>query len=47
MYNHMIMMYTLARKLLFSLYELEYDLYIHSLIEETILIPFGYNMERV
>ena len=37
----------LRRKLLFSLYELEYDLYIHSLIEETILIPFGYNMERV
>ena len=37
----------LRRKLLFSLYELEYDLYIHSLIEETILIPFGYNMERL
>ena len=37
----------LRRELLFSLFELEYDLYIHSLIEETILIPFGYNMERV
>lgn len=36
----------LRRKLLFSLYELEYDLFIHSLIEDTILIPFGYNMER-
>ena len=36
---------TLRRKLLFSLLELEFDLYIHSLIEETILIPFGYNME--
>lgn len=36
---------TLRRKLLFSLFELEFDLYIHSLIEETILIPFGYNME--
>ncbi|MDO5664685.1 MAG: hypothetical protein Q4G63_05445 [Bacteroidia bacterium] len=36
----------LRRKLLFSLCELEYDLYIHSLIEETILIPFGYNMEQ-
>lgn len=37
---------TLRRKLLFSLFELEHDLYIHSLIEETILIPFGYNMEK-
>lgn len=36
---------TLRRKLLFSLFELEFDLYIHSLIEETILIPFGYKME--
>lgn len=36
----------LRRKLLFSLFELEYDLYIHSLIEETILIPFGYNIEK-
>ncbi|SCM56602.1 hemerythrin domain-containing protein [Petrimonas mucosa] len=36
----------LRRKLLFALYELEYDLYVHSLIEETILIPFGYNMEK-
>ncbi len=37
---------TLKRKLLTSLFELEYDLYIHSLIEENILIPFGYNMEK-
>lgn len=37
---------TLKRRLLFSLFELEHDLYIHSLIEETILIPFGYKMER-
>ncbi|MDO5523935.1 MAG: hypothetical protein Q4G48_07825 [Bacteroidia bacterium] len=37
---------SLRRKLLFSLCELEYDLYIHSLIEETILIPFGYRMEK-
>lgn len=37
---------SLRRELIFSLYELEYDLYIHSLIEETILIPFGYNMEK-
>ena len=36
---------TLRRRLLFSLFELEFDLYIHSLIEETILIPFGYRME--
>lgn len=36
----------LQRKLLFALYELEYDLYIHSLIEETILIPFGYSIEK-
>ncbi len=31
----------LRRKLFFALYELEFDLYIHSLIEETILIPAG------
>ncbi len=37
----------LKRRLLFSLFELEHDLYIHSLIEETILIPYGYNMEKV
>ncbi len=36
----------LKRRLLFALFELEYDLYIHSLIEETILIPYGYNMEK-
>lgn len=35
----------LKRKLLFSLFELEFDLFIHSLIEETILIPFGLKME--
>ena len=27
-------------------YELEYDLYIHSLIEETILIPAGIGIEN-
>lgn len=37
---------SLRRKLLFALFELEYDLYIHSLIEENILIPFGYNIEK-
>lgn len=36
----------LRRKLFFALYELEFDLYIHSLIEETILIPAGVNIER-
>jgi len=36
----------LRRKLFFSLFELEYDLYIHSLIEETILIPFGSSIEK-
>ena len=35
----------LRRKLFFSLYELEYDLYIHSLIEESILIPSGLIIE--
>lgn len=37
---------SLRRKLLFELFELEYDLYIHSLIEDTILIPFGYETEE-
>lgn len=36
----------LRRKLLFSLFELEFDLYIHSLIEENVLIPVGYNIEK-
>jgi len=36
----------LRRKLFFALYELGYDLYIHSLIEETILIPSGVSIER-
>jgi len=36
----------LRRKLFFALYELEFDLYIHSLIEETILIPSGVGIER-
>jgi len=36
----------LRRKLFMSLYELEFDLYIHSLIEETILIPSGIDIER-
>lgn len=31
---------TVRRKLLFSLFELEFDLNIHSMIEEMILIPF-------
>ena len=35
----------LRRRLLFTLFEVEFDLYIHSLIEETILIPFGYSKE--
>jgi regulator of cell morphogenesis and NO signaling len=35
----------LRRKLFLALYELEYDLYIHSLIEETILIPSGLKIE--
>jgi regulator of cell morphogenesis and NO signaling len=34
------------RKLLFSLFELEFDLHVHSLIEENILIPVGYNIEK-
>ena len=36
----------LRRKLLFSLFELEYDLNIHSLIEESILIPLVRKMEN-
>lgn len=36
----------LRRKLFMSLYELEFDLYIHSLIEETILIPSGVEIEK-
>lgn len=36
----------LKRKLLLSLFELEFDLYIHSLIEETILIPAGQCIEE-
>jgi len=36
----------LRRKLFFALYELEFDLYIHSLIEETILIPAGVTLEK-
>lgn len=35
----------LRRKLFYALFELEYDLYIHSLIEETILIPLGVSIE--
>jgi regulator of cell morphogenesis and NO signaling len=36
----------LRRKLLFALYELEFDLYLHSLIEENILIPSGVRIEK-
>ncbi len=36
----------LRRKLFFALYELEFDLYIHSLIEENILIPSGVSIEK-
>lgn len=36
----------IRRKLLFSLFELEYDLNIHSLIEDSILIPLVEKMER-
>jgi regulator of cell morphogenesis and NO signaling len=35
----------IRRKLLFGLFELEYDLNIHSLIEDTILIPLVEKME--
>jgi regulator of cell morphogenesis and NO signaling len=37
----------LRRKLLFCLFELEYDLNIHSLIEDTILIPLVEKMEKI
>jgi regulator of cell morphogenesis and NO signaling len=37
----------LRRKLLFSLFELEYDLNIHSQIEDTILIPLVEKMEKL
>ncbi len=37
---------SIRRKLFFSLFELEFDLYVHSLIEEHILIPAGYNIEE-
>lgn len=36
---------SLRRKLLCALFELEFDLYIHSLIEERILIPLGKKIE--
>lgn len=36
----------LRRKLFFALYELEFDLYVHSLIEENILIPSGIRIEN-
>jgi regulator of cell morphogenesis and NO signaling len=36
----------LRRKLLFSLFELEFDLTIHSLIEERILIPMAEELEN-
>ena len=37
---------TLRRKIIVSLFELEYDLTIHSAIEETILMPLISNLER-
>jgi len=37
---------TLRRKLLCSLFELEFDLNIHSLVEEMILIPLVENIEK-
>lgn len=36
----------LRRRLFFALYELEFDLYIHSQIEESILIPSGICIEN-
>ena len=36
----------LRRRLLTALLELEFDLYIHSLIEETILVPVGSSLEK-
>lgn len=38
--------YGIRRKLLNAIFELEYDLYIHSLIEDTILIPTGKMIEK-
>lgn len=38
---------SLRRKLLTALFELEFDLYIHSLIEDTILIPLGIEKEKI
>ncbi len=37
---------TIRRKLLTAVLELEYDLYIHSLIEDKILVPNGYLIEK-
>lgn len=36
----------LRRRLLTALLELEFDLYIHSLIEESILVPVGSSLEN-
>jgi len=46
--KHLILKYDLSlrRKLLFSLFELEFDLKVHSLIEENILIPMVKEIER-
>lgn len=38
--------YELRKKLLFAVFELSNDLYIHSLIEDTVLIPGGKLMEK-
>ncbi|NCD42293.1 MAG: hypothetical protein EOL88_09400 [Bacteroidia bacterium] len=38
--------YPLRRKFLFRLFELEFDLHIHSLIEETILLPLVDHIEK-
>lgn len=37
---------SLRRKLLTALFELEFDLYIHSLIESSVLIPLGTEKEK-
>ncbi len=37
---------SIRRKLLTAVFELEYDLYIHSLIEDKILVPNGYLIEK-
>lgn len=34
------------RKLLYALFELEYDLKVHSMVEEQILIPLGISLEK-